>query len=130
MWPIDSGTDMHELSPARLAVAQDLPRGAGWVYEPKFDGYRCLLVKDAHGRPFARSRNGKDLARYLPELLRLVDGLPAGTVLDGEAVKPTRDGVSFWELQRRLMLPLPDRAAEARRAPAALVAFDLLSVGG
>jgi ATP-dependent DNA ligase len=118
---------MNEFSPARLAVATELPRGSGWAYEPKFDGYRCLLGRDAHGRPFALSRNRKDLARYLPELLRLAEGLPVGTMVDGEAVKPTPEGVSFTHLQRRLMLPIGDRDAESTRAPAALVAFDLLS---
>lgn len=126
---IDSGPAMLEFSPARLAVATDLPRGSGWSYEPKFDGYRCLLGTDLHGRPFALSRNRKDLARYFPELLRLAEGLPAGSVVDGEAVKSTPEGVSFVQLQRRLMLPIRDRAAESRRAPAALVAFDLLSDG-
>jgi ATP-dependent DNA ligase len=120
---------MPEFSPARLAVATDLPRGSGWVYEPKFDGYRCLLGRDPDGRPFALSRNRKDLFRYLPELLRLAQGLPVGSVVDGEVVKPTPEGVSFLELQRRLMLSIRDRAAESRRAPAALVAFDLLSEG-
>jgi ATP-dependent DNA ligase len=53
---------MDEFSPARLAVATGLPHGSGWAYEPKFDGYRCLLGKDPDGRPFAVSRNREDLA--------------------------------------------------------------------
>jgi ATP-dependent DNA ligase len=95
-----------------LALATDLPRGSGWAYEPKFDGYRCLLGKDPQGRPFALSRNRKDLGRYFPELLQLAEGVPVGSVVDGEVVKPTAEGVSFLELQRRLMLPIRDRAAE------------------
>ncbi len=78
---------MHEFSPARLAVAADLPPGSGCVYEPKFDGYRCLLGKDPDGRPFALSRNPKDLGRDFTALRYLAEGLPPGSVVDGEVVK-------------------------------------------
>jgi ATP-dependent DNA ligase len=121
---------MHDFSPARLAIATALPLGSSWRYEPKFDGYRCLLGKDLQGRPFALSRNRKDLVRYFPELLLLAEGLAPGTVVDGEVVRSTRDGVSFLELQRRLTLSVRDRTAESRKSPAALLAFDLLTDGG
>jgi len=120
---------MLDISPARLAVARDIPRGPGWLYEPKFDGYRCLMGRDQQGRPFVLSRNRKDLGRFFPELTQLAQGLPAGSIVDGEIVKPTPDGISFIELQRRLAVWIRERKAESRRAPVALLAFDLLSDG-
>lgn len=67
---------------------------------------RSYPGRDPDGRPFALSRNRKDLARYFPELLHIAEGLSAGAMVDGEVVKPTPEGVSFLELQRRLMLLL------------------------
>jgi ATP-dependent DNA ligase len=64
-----------------------------------------------------------------PELIQVAQGLPVGSILDGEIVQPTPDGISFLELQRRLMTWIRERSVESRKAPAALLAFDLLSDG-
>jgi ATP-dependent DNA ligase len=96
--------------------------GEGWLYEPKFDGYRGLLMNSPSGKGSLWSRNDKDLGRWLPELLALAARLPRGTVLDGEIVMPTESGVSFIGLQRRLASP-------GRESPAAFISFDVLRCG-
>ena len=116
---------MPDYSPARLQAVKSLPVGPGWIYEPKWDGYRGLLVTSSTGRGSVWSRNGKDLGRYFPELIDLAQRLPRDTVLDGEIVRPTDTGVSFIELQQRLFAP----AAASRESPAAFIAFDLLRGG-
>ena len=113
---------MSEYAPARLQAVGELPSGAGWLYEPKFDGYRGLLVNSPSGLGSLWSRNDKDLGRWFPELVALANRLPKGTVLDGEIVMPTVNGVSFVALQRRL-------ASLGRESPVAFIAFDVLRCG-
>src|SRR2546428_10788892 len=92
---------MPTLSPARLIAVKEIPNGAGWLYEPKFDGYRGLLVSKARRAGSVWSRNAKDLGRFFPELVELASRLPPDTVLDGEIVRPTESGVGFIPLQKR-----------------------------
>ena len=110
---------MAAFVPARLQSVKEIPRGDGWLYEPKFDGYRGLLVNSPSGRGSVWSRNDKDLGRYFPELVALASRLPRSTILDGEIVMPTPAGVSFLALQQRL-------AAIGRESPVAFIAFDVL----
>jgi len=117
---------VQPFSPARLLAVKEIPTGRSWLYEPKFDGYRGLLVSGAGGRGSVWSRNGKDLGRYFPELVDLAARLPADTVIDGEIVRPIETGVSFIQLQRRLMTPIKELRSTAREWPAAFVAFDLM----
>jgi ATP-dependent DNA ligase len=111
-----------DYAPARLQAVRELPAGRGWVYEPKFDGYRGLLVKGASGKGSVWSRNDKDLGRWFPELVSLATRLPRAIVLDGEIVMPVAGGVSFIALQRRLV-------AGTRESAAAFIAFDVLRDG-
>jgi ATP-dependent DNA ligase len=111
---------MAAFTPARLQAVKELPVGEGWLYEPKFDGYRGLLMSSPSGKGSIWSRNNRDLSRWFPELVVLASRLPRGTVLDGEIVMPTDRGVSFIALQRRL-------ASFDRESPAAFIAFDTLS---
>ena len=113
---------MAAYAPARLQAVKDLPLGEGWLYEPKFDGYRGLLMNSPSGKGSVWSRNDKDLGRWFPELIALATRLPRGTVLDGEIVMPTESGVSFLALQRRL-------ASLGRDTPVAFIAFDVLRCG-
>jgi ATP-dependent DNA ligase len=115
-----------DLAPARLQLVKEIPKGPGWLYEPKFDGYRGIVARPAPSRISVLSRNGKDLGRFFPELVRVAEGLPVGTVLDGEIVQPTDGGVSFFQLQHRLAVPIKDRPKIAAESPAAFVAFDIL----
>ena len=110
---------MPEYTPARLQSVKEIPAGPAWLYEPKFDGYRGLLVNSSSGRGSVWSRNDKDLGRWFPELVELASRLPRATVLDGEIVMPTESGVSFIALQQRL-------ASLGRDSPVAFIAFDAL----
>ena len=110
---------MGEYAAARLQAVKELPSGSGWLYEPKLDGYRGLLVSNSNSNGSVWSRNDKDLGRWFPELVALAGRLPRDTIIDGEIVMPTETGVSFIALQRRLALL-------GRESPVAFVAFDIL----
>src|SRR3954452_22197625 len=97
----------------------------GFVYEPKWDGFRCLAFRSADGVDL-RSRNDRPLARYFPELVEAVQDLPEAVVLDGEIVV---EGFDFPALLGRVH-PAASRVERLRRErPARYIAFDLLSRG-
>ncbi len=121
---------MPTLSPARLIAVKEIPHGAGWLYEPKLDGYRGLLLSNPKRAGSVWSRNGKDLGRFFPELVEMAARLPADTALDGEIVMPTESGVSFVQLQQRLMVRQSGREKAGRELPVAFVAFDLSATEG
>jgi ATP-dependent DNA ligase len=108
---------------ARLACA--LPRDAGWHYEPKWDGFRCLALRDG-ARVELQARSGKSLSRYFPEMVAAVAALDERRfVLDGELVIPQGESLSFQSLQMRLH-PAASRVARlAAQRPAVLVLFDM-----
>jgi ATP-dependent DNA ligase len=82
------------LEPMESEPVRALPSGPGWLYEPKWDGYRCILFK-AGKTVFIQSRNGKPLGRYFPELEARIAKLPlAKLVLDGELVVPVNGELS------------------------------------
>jgi len=123
----------RRVDPARaefmLAEPRDEPFSkAGWVFEPKLDGYRALATHDQSG-PSLKSRNGNDLTPAFPDVARAVRALPVPrAVIDGELVILNPDGKpSFQALQKRARL---SRAIDVRRAaaasPAVFYAFDLL----
>ena len=104
----------------------ELPTGAGWQYEPKWDGFRSLAFRD--GRSVALvSKAGKPLTRYFPDVVRSIEAIGARRfVLDGEIVVPSDGTLSFDELLLRIH-PAKSRVAKlAAEHPAAFVAFDLL----
>ena len=114
------------LEPMEAEPVDALPDGPGWQYEPKWDGFRCLVFRD--GAAFRlQSRNGKPLARFFPEVEAALLALPAKRfVLDGELVIPDQP---FDALQMRLH-PAQSRIDKlAREMPASVVAFDLLADG-
>jgi len=103
-----------------------IPRGAEWQYEPKWDGFRCLLSR--HGRTIAlRSKAGEDLTRYFPELVAAAAGLKASSfLLDGEIVVPRGKTFSFDDLLQRIH-PAASRVTRlSQETPALFLAFDLL----
>ena len=69
-----------DFTPARLQLLKEIPKGRGWVYEPKFDGYRGLLITSAAGQGAVYSRNMKNLSPFFPELVHLAKSLPPGVV--------------------------------------------------
>src|SRR5690348_5366841 len=112
---------------AKLATA--LPEGR-FLYEPKWDGFRAIVYRSADDA-YIQSRELKPLNRYFPELQEaLLANVPAGSVIDGEIVIPTADGLDFDALQQRLH-PAASRVAKlATETPSAFVAFDLLACEG
>src|SRR4051795_13048789 len=109
------------LSPQLARSRTSLPEGEGWAYEPKFDGFRALVFVDGD-EVVIKSRNGKPLDRYFPEV---VASVPAGCyVLDGEIVAET-----FDTLGQRIH-PAKSRIERLSvETPARLIAFDLLALG-
>src|SRR4051794_40632406 len=108
-----------------------LPTEGPWAYEPKLDGFRCLLSISEFGDVRLDSRRAKPLGRYFPEVVAAARLLPPGLVLDGELVIAGSAGVDFGALQQRLRYSSPARTAQlATERPASLVAFDVLHHDG
>jgi ATP-dependent DNA ligase len=112
-----------ETMEARLVT--ELPRDEGWQYEPKWDGFRCLAIRDGT-RIELQARSGKSLSRYFPEMVAAVAALePRRFVVDGELVIARGETLSFEALQMRLH-PAESRIAKLSAAtPASLVLFDM-----
>ena len=113
--------------PMLCRLARELPRG-DYVYEPKWDGFRCLAFCAADEIDL-RSRNGRPFARYFPELVPALRQLP-GLVLDGELVIAARDRFDFDALLARLHPAASRVELLSREAPASFVTFDLLAAHG
>jgi ATP-dependent DNA ligase len=106
-----------------------LPPGDGWIFEPKWDGFRALIFRDGD-EIFIQSRDEKPLDRYFPELHEpLRAQLPERCVLDGEIVIATPDGLEFETLQQRLHPAVSRVKMLAATTPASIVFFDLLAEG-
>src|SRR6266403_723912 len=104
-----------------------IPRGSQWQYEPKWDGFRCLLSR-AGDKVELRSKSGEDLTRYFPELVDAARRLKATDfVLDGEIVLPHGKTFSFDDLLQRIH-PAASRVQKlSQETPALFLAFDLLA---
>ena len=113
------------LPPQLAGSAKALPRGGGWLYEPKLDGYRAIVFV-AGDRVYVQSRGGKPLDRYFPEL-----AFPPGRyVVDGEIVIDDPEGGQDFELLSQRIHPAASRIARlAEEFPARFSAFDLLALG-
>jgi ATP-dependent DNA ligase len=107
-------------------LVSEIPRGGGWQYEPKWDGFRCLAFRDG-GRVDLQSRAGQPLTRYFPEVGAALRRAGARRfVLDGELVVPREGALSFDDLLQRIH-PAASRVEKlSRETPALLIAFDLL----
>ncbi len=116
----------HDYAPMEAELEPRLPAGPDWVYEPKWDGFRCLVFRDGDDVDL-RSKAGKPLARYFPDVVADVRAARATRfVLDGEIVIPVDGLLSFDELLLRVH-PAASRVQKLARAhPALTIAFDLL----
>src|SRR6185295_15107753 len=116
------------VEPMLAKSAEALPGGGGFLYEPKWDGFRALVFRRGSDL-FIQSRDLRPLDRYFPELREaLFANLPDDCVIDGEIVIATSRGLDFNALQLRLH-PAASRAAKlAKETPAGFVAFDLLAI--
>jgi ATP-dependent DNA ligase len=117
----------HSYAPMEATPVATLPTGGDWQYEPKWDGFRCLVFRAA-GQPDLRSKAGRPLGRYFPDVIDVVRALPVGTaVFDSELVVPTPDGLSFDDLLQRIH-PAASRVMKLAAAhPAVCIVFDLLA---
>jgi len=117
------------LPPMLARLVRELPRD-GYLYEPKWDGFRALVFRDASDLDL-RSRHQRPLGRYFPELVEALASLPSERfVLDAEIVIIRPEGFDFEALLARLH-PAPTRVARLREeTPASLIAFDALAVDG
>src|SRR2546423_4637376 len=104
----------------------ELPPGEGWIFEPKWDGFRALIFRD-RDEIFIQSRDEKPLNRYFPELIPPLNAqLPDRSVLACEIVIATDEALDFELLQLRLH-PAESRVKKlAVETPASIVFFDLL----
>lgn len=112
--------------PMEAELVEAIPEGDGWLYEPKWDGFRCLAFKDGP-QVVLQSKSGQPLGRYFPELVAAVAAIRAPrAVLDGEIVI-VRDGrLSFDDLLQRIH-PAESRVAKlSRETPCDYLVFDLL----
>jgi ATP-dependent DNA ligase len=106
-----------------------LPEGAGWIFEPKWDGFRVLVFRDG-AELLIQSRDEKPLDRYFPELRDpLLGQLPARCAVDGELVLPSGGALDFEALQQRIHPAASRIALLAERTPTSIVFFDLLCEG-
>lgn len=117
------------LEPMLAKAHDEIPEGPGWRYEPKWDGFRCIVFRDGDQVALS-SRGGKPLQRYFPELLAsLKQALPPQCIVDGEIILPGPKGLDFDALQSRLH-PAASRVNKlAAEIPTSFVAFDLLGLG-
>jgi ATP-dependent DNA ligase len=115
-----------DYAPMEAQLVETLPEGAGWQYEPKWDGFRCLVFRDGD-KVELKSKTGRILERYFPEVAESVRALlPAKFVLDGEIVIPHGADFSFDLLLQRIH-PAASRIKKlARETPAVLIVFDIL----
>ena len=106
-----------------------LPEGEGWIFEPKWDGFRSLVFRDG-GDLTIQSRDQKTLNRYFPELVaHLLSMLPDRCVLDGEIVVARGGALDFEALQMRIHPAASRVKLLAKELPAAMVFWDVLCVG-
>ncbi|WP_446694749.1 ATP-dependent DNA ligase [Rhodopseudomonas telluris] len=115
------------LAPMEARSVDAIPLGPDWQYEPKWDGFRCLMVRSGDG-VVLWSKSGEDLTRYFPELVAAARELKAERfVLDGEIVVPQGRTFSFDALLQRLH-PAASRVNKLSvETPSLLLVFDLLA---
>jgi ATP-dependent DNA ligase len=110
-------------------LSRDLPEGEGWLFEPKWDGFRALVFRDGD-ELFLQSRDEKPLDRYFPEVAEAIrQQLPPRCALDGEIVIAGPQGLDFEALQLRLHPAAARVALLARETPASMVFWDVLCLG-
>jgi ATP-dependent DNA ligase len=117
------------VKPMLAKAATKLPTAEGLFYEPKWDGFRCIVFRDGDEVELG-SRNERPLTRYFPEVVAAVKAnLPEKCVVDGEIVVPRGDRLHFEDLLQRIH-PAESRInLLAEQTPASFVAFDLLALG-
>ncbi|CAN5490164.1 ATP-dependent DNA ligase [soil metagenome] len=117
------------LLPMLAKRSLELPEGDGWLFEPKWDGFRAIVFRDGD-EIVLQSRDEKPLQRYFPEIVELVRSqLPERCVVDGEIVIATPEGLDFEVLQNRLHPAASRVKMLSETTPASLVLWDLIALG-
>jgi ATP-dependent DNA ligase len=117
------------IEPMLSSAAEGLPTGDGWLFEPKWDGFRTLVFRDGDDI-LLQSRDEKPMNRYFPELLApLARALPDRSVVDGEVVIVGAGGLDFEALLLRIHPAASRVKLLAAESPASYVAWDLLALG-
>lgn len=121
---------LADTEPMEAKLVEALPVEDGWQFEPKWDGFRAIASRHG-GHVELRSKSGKSLARYFPEIIATLFGTDCDNyVLDGELILPIDGVLSFDALQARLH-PAESRIPRLSvEKPAQLMLFDCLAVGG
>jgi ATP-dependent DNA ligase len=116
----------ESLEPMEARLVSELPSGKGWQFEPKWDGFRCLVFRDGT-RAELQAKSGKPLTRFFPEVIEKLRSLPVKRfVVDGELAIPVGKSLSFDALQMRLH-PAESRIRKlSGETPAKLMLFDML----
>jgi ATP-dependent DNA ligase len=116
----------HPFAPMDALLVSEMPTGEGWQYEPKWDGFRCLVYRD-YDDVHLQSKSGQPLTRYFPELVELFQQFKTERfILDGEIAIPIDRRFSFDDLLQRIH-PAESRVRKlAKEHPALFIAFDLL----
>jgi ATP-dependent DNA ligase len=114
--------------PMEALSVDEVPTGSEWQYEPKWDGFRCLVFRDGNDVAL-QSKAGQPLTRYFPELVDAVRAVsPKKFVLDGEIVIPVEGGVFSFDALLQRIHPAASRVKKlAAETPAILLVFDLLA---
>jgi ATP-dependent DNA ligase len=116
------------LEPMLAKLTAELPAGDGWLYEPKWDGFRALVFRDGD-ELFIQSRDLKPFNRYFPELEQpLREALPARCVVDGEIVIASAAGLDFEMMLQRIHPAASRVKMLAEKFPASMVLWDLLAL--
>jgi ATP-dependent DNA ligase len=117
------------IEPMLARLSDALPEGEGWLFEPKWDGFRTLVFRDGL-ELYLQSRELRPLNRYFPELERpLLASLPDRCVADGEIVVAGEAGLDFEALLLRIHPAASRVKLLAQESPASIVLFDLLALG-
>ncbi|MGY2733408.1 ATP-dependent DNA ligase [Sphingomonas sp. UYP23] len=126
----DNAHALAETEPMEAKLVDKLPTEVGWQFEPKWDGFRAVASR-LRGHVELRSKSGKSLARYFPEIVAALEATPTDDyVLDGELILPIEGVLSFDALQARLH-PAESRIRRlSRETPAQLMLFDCIALDG
>jgi ATP-dependent DNA ligase len=120
---------MPPVAPMLAKSVKTVPDEPGYLYEPKWDGFRCIVFRDGDEVELG-SRNERPMTRYFPEIVEAVKKqLPERCVVDGEIIIATGDKLDFEALLQRIHPARSRVELLAKETPASLVVFDLLALG-
>ncbi|CAN5542715.1 ATP-dependent DNA ligase [soil metagenome] len=121
---------MPPVAPMLAKLTREVPDSGSWIFEPKWDGFRCIVFRDGAELEMS-SRKSRPFDRYFPDLRApLMEALPERSVVDGEIVVPHPEGrgLDFDALSQRIHPAASRVEMLARTTPASFVAFDLLAL--